>query len=236
MKAANRSQSLAPCGGSTSTPKGLPFPMASRYSGLSIARAPPSASATSAGPSRALRAAMRAGLQVVIDYEPPARPAAERVLHPHGLVCKRGVWYLVATTEAGFRTYRISRVRSVRVTDDAVDRPADFDLADVWTAVQRDLLSRLPEPVVVEADVEKASLRRLHATIGNWWHVDQGPTDDRGYRRVTIRFATAAGAASELVGLADHIRVISPDQVIAEMARIGDRLVERYGRRSEVTR
>ncbi|MDA8040595.1 MAG: WYL domain-containing protein [Actinomycetota bacterium] len=37
-------------------------------------------------------------VQVVLCYEPPGRPAEDRRVHPHGLVCKRGVWYLVATT------------------------------------------------------------------------------------------------------------------------------------------
>ncbi len=34
----------------------------------------------------------------------------------------------------GLRTYRVSRIEDARVLDEAVERPADFDLAEYWTA------------------------------------------------------------------------------------------------------
>lgn len=176
----------------------------------------------------ALHGAVRAGKQVEVQYEPPDRPVQARRLHPHGLVCKRGVWYLLATSAAGLRTYRVSRVRSVRVTDQPVSRPPDFDLARAWTDIQRNLADRTPAPVAVRADVDPGALRRLRATVGSWWPVeDEGPVDG-GRVRVAMRFPTAAAAAAELAGFGAAVEVRAPDSVRSELAAIGERLVRAY--------
>lgn len=176
-----------------------------------------------------LRDAVLAGMQVVVSYEPPGRPAEYRRLHPHGLVCKRGVWYLVATAPGGLRTYRISRVRSVVVTGDPVERPPGFDLATTWAGVQRRLSDRAPAGVVVRVAVSEDWLPRLRAMVGAWWPMEEDSVADDGRTTVTIRFANTTIAAAELARLADHADVLSPDAVRAEMAALGQRLVERYG-------
>jgi predicted DNA-binding transcriptional regulator YafY len=177
----------------------------------------------------ALRRAVLSGLQVVVLYEPPGRAAEERRLHPHGLVCKRGVWYLVATAPAGLRTYRLSRVRSVRVTEDPVAQPEGFDLARAWADMQRRFSSQLATPVVVEADVEPSALRRLRATVGAWWPVEEAGRGPRGRVRVRLRFPHACLAATELLALGEHLEVVTPEEVRAELAATGLRLAERYG-------
>ena len=66
---------------------------------------------------------------------PIARWPRPPVVHPLGLVEKGAMWYLVAGTEKGMRTFRVNRVRAVEITDDPVVRPPDFDLAETWRAV-----------------------------------------------------------------------------------------------------
>ena len=83
----------------------------------------------------ALQRAVVDGLQVRLGYSDRTRASTERIIHPLGLVEKGSVWYLVADTEAGLRTFRVGRVRSVEVTADPVRRPDGFDLASVWQEV-----------------------------------------------------------------------------------------------------
>lgn len=177
----------------------------------------------------ALRAAVRARRQVIVGYEPPGRAVEERRLHPHGLVCKRGVWYLVASAPAGLRTYRLSRVRAVEVTDDQAETPADFDLARSWAEIQQGLSSRVPAPVVVEVEADGFSLRRLRATVGAWWPIDAGVPDASGQTRVTLRFPNVEIAAHELVPFGEGLRVNAPEEVRAALGALGARLVARYG-------
>src|SRR3984893_17621220 len=66
---------------------------------------------------------------------------ASRPVDPLGIVCKQTVWYLIAQTSAGMRTYRVSRMRDVVVLALQFERPAKFDLAAYWkqsTAKLRD--------------------------------------------------------------------------------------------------
>ncbi|MHB8448893.1 MAG: helix-turn-helix transcriptional regulator [Mycobacteriales bacterium] len=177
----------------------------------------------------ALREAVLAGVQVILSYEPPGRPAEDRRVHPHGLVCKRGVWYLVATTPAGLRTYRLSRVRSVAVTDEQAEQRPGFDLAATWAEVGQRMSARAPADLVVQVAVEADWLSRLQAMLGTWWPVEGTGMADDGRATVTIRFASVSIAAAELVRLSDHAEVLSPEAVRAEMAAIGHRLVLRYG-------
>jgi len=67
-----------------------------------------------------LQMAVVDGVQVRLDYTRRDGAASQRVVHPLGLVVKNQVWYLIAHTDAGQRTFRVSRVRSVARTDDPV--------------------------------------------------------------------------------------------------------------------
>src|SRR5829696_3516760 len=68
-----------------------------------------------------LQRAVVDAVQVRLSYVDRERRETERVVHPLGLVAKASVWYLVAGTEAGLRTFRVSRVRGVVRTDDPVE-------------------------------------------------------------------------------------------------------------------
>lgn len=177
-----------------------------------------------------LRAAIIAGVQVDVRYEPPGRPAEDRRLHPHGLVCKRGVWYLMASAPAGLRTYRLSRVLSVTPTAEPASRPRGFDLAGAWAGVQRELSARMPLAIVVEVAVAPGALRRLRAMVGRWWPVQEsGGVRDDGWALVTVEFASAAIAAAELAGFGHETEVVAPEAVRARLAALGRRFQDRYG-------
>ena len=89
------------------------------------------------------------GRQVRLGYVSRDGTETERIVHPLGLVAKRSVWYLVADTEAGMRTFRLDRVRSATVTEDPVDRPEGFDLATTWKSVVEAVDGRRGEEKVV---------------------------------------------------------------------------------------
>lgn len=175
-----------------------------------------------------LRRAVLVGVQLDVTYARPGRPAEQRRLHPHGLVCKRGVWYLLATAAAGLRTYRVSRIQGIVLTDEPAERPSDFDLAEAWAGVERDLLARIPPGTTVELLADPPSWRRLQATIGAWWAVeDLGPEPD-GRRRVSVNLPSAERAAAELAALGEGIEVLAPNEVRSALAAIGRRLQARY--------
>ena len=147
------------------------------------------------------------GVQVRLRYAGRDRPESERVVHPLGLVAKASVWYLVAGTDAGLRTFRLSRVREVHVTDDPVDRPAGFDLADTW----RSILDHIDERRAGFRAVVRVApdgVPWLRSAFGTRLSV-RGTTDD-GRIDVEIGSWSAHAVAGELAGFGDQLEAMEP--------------------------
>src|SRR5215469_4101524 len=69
---------------------------------------------------------------------------SERVVDPLALVAKGSVWYLVAAVEGEPRTYRVSRIQSAEVLDEACVRPAGFDIATYWERSSAEFQANIP--------------------------------------------------------------------------------------------
>ena len=150
----------------------------------------------------------------------------ERVVHPLGLVAKASVWYLVAGTEAGQRTFRVSRVRGVTPTGEPVERPDGFDLAATWEEIKESLeVGRTP--LVASLLVAEHAVGWIRGTFGRRATIGEPRADGR--TEATIRSWSAGSAAAELAPFAEHVEVTEPREVRDALAAIGRRLVEAYG-------
>jgi predicted DNA-binding transcriptional regulator YafY len=174
----------------------------------------------------ALQQAVIDAVQVRLGYERRDGEVSERVVHPLGLVVKNQVWYLIAQTDAGQRTFRVSRVQSVELTDEPVHRPEGFDLAAAWRAIMTTLdTQRAPASVHVRTDPETVGILRF--MFGR--RVAEGLTQADGQIDVEIRGHSDEMVARQLSGLAGRVEVLAPDAVRRHLAEIGHTLVERYG-------
>jgi predicted DNA-binding transcriptional regulator YafY len=175
-----------------------------------------------------LQQAVVDGLQVRLGYAGRDREPGERIVHPLGLVAKRQTWYLIADTDAGMRTFRVNRVRSVALTRQPVVRPPGFDLAETWQAVLGALDERRT-PCRVVAVADSAIVGVLRSVLGTRLSVGERVADGRV--RVEVRGHSAEIVAAELAGFADHVEVTAPDAVRSHLAHLGARLTGRYGAR-----
>jgi predicted DNA-binding transcriptional regulator YafY len=176
----------------------------------------------------ALQQAVVDGVQVQLDYAGRDREPGQRTVHPLGLVAKRQTWYLIGDTDAGLRTFRVSRVRAVVLTDQPVRRPDGFDLAATWQTV----LSTLDErraPCKVSARADAGIVGVLRGVLGT--RLTVGPTEDDGRVTIEVRGHSAQIVAAELAGFADHVEVTAPEAVRNHLAHLGARLRDRYGAR-----
>lgn len=166
------------------------------------------------------------GFQVRLGYTARDGNVTERMVHPLGLVAKRSVWYLVAGTDAGMRTFRLSRVRSVVVTEDPVVRPDRFDLAETWKSVVEAVDERRNEgKVVVRADPEVVPLLRM--IFANRLAI--GGTAADGRIEIELGGLTGDAAAGQLAGLGARIEVTEPTEVRERLAVLGAELTRCYG-------
>jgi predicted DNA-binding transcriptional regulator YafY len=82
------------------------------------------------------------------------RSASVRVVDPYGLVCKAGIWYLVADSGGEPRLFRVSRVASAVVDEEPVRRRDGVSLAGLWSSLRREVEDR-PAPLEVVVRVRR---------------------------------------------------------------------------------
>jgi predicted DNA-binding transcriptional regulator YafY len=174
----------------------------------------------------ALQRAVVEGEQVVLGYVARDQAATTRVIHPLGLATKRSVWYLVADTEAGMRTFRIDRVKSVEPTGETVVRPPDFDLAEAWEMITAEVDQRrlpLRSRALVAPDRVPLCRRVM------WNRIQIGPSAPDGRVEVELRGYDLDSLAGEIAGFGAVLEVIDPPELRDRLLRIGAELTACYG-------
>lgn len=165
-------------------------------------------------------------VQVWLAYRDHAGSDSERLVQPLGLVAKGDVWYLVADTERGRRTFRADRIRAVAPTDVPVVRPEGFDLAEAWRSITA---------AVEERRVRVRAVVHADASVLETLRMQFGADLDVGERLADGRFAVMIGGASSwviaerLAGWGKAIDVIGPVEVRRRLAEIGAELVAAHG-------
>jgi predicted DNA-binding transcriptional regulator YafY len=177
-----------------------------------------------------LQGAVVSRRKVRLAYTSRGGGSTERLVDPLGLVDKDGVWYLLAGTESGRRTFRVDRVTNAEVTDLPAERPDDFDLSAEWERVV-DEVERRRSLVSAVVLVHDRHVRVLRDQFGR--HCEVLGQEAGGRTRVRVAAPMALSIAEHLAGWGAQVEVVEPDQVRAELARIGAELVSRYRRSAE---
>ncbi|HYL52413.1 MAG TPA: WYL domain-containing protein [Acidimicrobiia bacterium] len=173
----------------------------------------------------ALQHAVIEGVQIRLGYTDARGSVTERMVHPLGLVSKGTTWYLVGDTDAGRRTFRVWRVRSVELTEEPAVRPPDFDLQRAWNEIVATLDERRGLRHV-HALADPQAVKWLRAQFGT--RVIFGEAEPDGRIDVDIAFpATHEDPARELAAYADSLEVLDPE-VRARMAEFGRMLATRH--------
>jgi predicted DNA-binding transcriptional regulator YafY len=160
--------------------------------------------------------------KVRLDYLDRRRTRTERLVDPWGLVDKDDVWYLVAGTGSGQRTFRTDRVVEAVVTDVPSERPADFELARAWGEVV-DEVERCRSPLAATVLLPARFVPVLRDHFGR--HSELVETLDDGRARVRVAAPTPLMIAQTLAGWGAMVQVEEPESVRAELARLGAELV-----------
>jgi predicted DNA-binding transcriptional regulator YafY len=174
----------------------------------------------------AVRDAVVEGRQLSLDYTSRAGDPTSRLVEPLGLAAKGGTWYLVADTAAGLRTFRVDRVRDLAVTGLPAARPDGFDLSQAWSLIA-DRVEELRLPVVARAMIDAEALRMVAYSLGDRLRIG-APAED-GRVEVEIRGHHVRELVLQLGGFGTMIDVLEPPELLAELARVGRELVDRYG-------
>ncbi len=163
--------------------------------------------------------------KVRLGYAGRKGERSERVIAPWGLVDKDDVWYLMAGTDKGRRTFRVDRIVSAEVTDEPAERPDDFELEAAWDEVVDEMeerRSRTWATVLVDARY----LPVMRDRFGRHCHTEDLLDDGRA--RVRVGAPIPLDLARNLAGWGGLVEVEGPPEVQALLARIGAELTARY--------
>lgn len=172
-----------------------------------------------------LQSAVVRRLRVRLTY---SSSPAERLVEPWGLVDKGELWYLIAGTGKGRRTFRVDRVVSAELTAEPFEIPDGFDLATAWQEVVETIEQRQS---VTQATVlvPPRFVSVLRSQFGRHCEVLPEPAPD-GRALVRLSAPRPIMIAQHLAGWGALAEVADSEEVKAELARLGSELVSRYTR------
>jgi predicted DNA-binding transcriptional regulator YafY len=160
-----------------------------------------------------------------------------RVAEPLGIVMKGGAWYLVARVDETPRTYRISRVLDLIVTEERFDWPRDFDLAAYWSENTRRLeLELYPNWATIRLspwglkEIEHMAPPYVRANLDTI-----GDPDGNGWHTVRLPVAHERMAVSEMLKLGTHVEVLDPPDLRLAMRRAVETLMICYAEPASLT-
>nr|WP_221373901.1 WYL domain-containing protein [Actinoplanes polyasparticus] len=152
---------------------------------------------------------------------------ARREADPWGLIDKDGLWYLIAGTPKGRRTFRLDRVTDLEVTAETFERPAGFTLDTAWDEVVGTIEERRSRTWATLLIPERF-VWVLRDHFGR--HCRPGDVLDDGRVRVQVGAPTPRDIARTLSGWGSVVEVLDPPAVREELARIGAELTTLYAR------
>jgi predicted DNA-binding transcriptional regulator YafY len=172
-----------------------------------------------------LQRAVLDGEQVLLGYAGRAKPPSTRVVSPLGLVTKSGVWYLVAGTDDGVRTFRVGRVTGVAPSGRPVVRPDGFDLAEAWRHSAAAVEQRRAGAGVVALATPDA-LPVLRVRLGERVRV-RGTMPD-GRVEVEVRGPTLVAVVAEICGFGLRVEVTAPPEARQRLRELAGELAQLY--------
>jgi predicted DNA-binding transcriptional regulator YafY len=174
------------------------------------------------------------GRQAVIEYVAADGASTSRLVHPLGLVLKGQVWYLIAETDKGRRTFRVDRVRSVEMTEDRVERPEGFDLGEEWRKVAAQIDERR-SPIRARALASPEALSLLRYVFGRRVLIGSvgsgagtkngGPGADSGRAEQWVEVELRG----QICGFGGSVEVLEPQEVRSCLWHIAGELADLYG-------
>ncbi len=164
--------------------------------------------------------------QVRLAYRDRSMAETERLVEPFGLVAKGGRWYLVGGTANGMRSFRVDRIHSVEVLDEAAPKPAGFDLMTTWEAMVG-RVEYLRRPVRSDLRTTRQIAQFLSTQFGTDIEIGEELADGRV--EVQMFGSEALSIAERLAGWGHLIEVVGPLEVRVELVRLARELLALYG-------
>lgn len=174
----------------------------------------------------AVREAVVRGRRLELAYAAAGDTARDRVVDPIGLVTARGVRYLLALRDGEDRTYRLSRMRTARLLEEAARRPEQVDLPALWRRRCEQFLAGSSYPVTVRVEGPVREELTSHA-LGVGRRVREADAESEGV--LGLVFQDLRHADWALWPDADRIEVLDPPELRDRFRERARAVLDRFG-------
>jgi predicted DNA-binding transcriptional regulator YafY len=154
--------------------------------------------------------------QLTGQYQSPYEGKSVKVtLHPYRLCLIKSAWYLIGKSrgDAGPRTYRIVRFKTLRMTDENAVVPRQWDLQEylgnAWSVY------RGSESYDIELLFTKDAARVVTETT--WHHTQKTRHNSDGTVTLTFTVDGLDEIVRWIVGWAGRVKVVAPDELRAKV-------------------
>ncbi|MBN9304860.1 MAG: DNA-binding transcriptional regulator [Devosia sp. 67-54] len=168
--------------------------------------------------------------RILITYDSWTQ-VSERLVEPLGLVLKGGVWYLVGRRESGMRTYRLSQIQALTLTDEQFERPAEFDLPRHWqestAAFEREVYVGVARVRATRIGVSR--LKDISQRVKDAIEAQALAFDADGWAALDVPVEEERWASREMTRVGAEVEVLAPETLRTRMVEIATRLARSYG-------
>ncbi len=150
--------------------------------------------------------------KLTFQYTRADGQTSTRTVDPLGIVCKQTVWYLVANSTAGMRTYRLSRMRDVVPLAITFTRPANFDLATYWNQSTATFTDSREQPTTATLALSPQAVQ----IINGWCPMTlilnhpANPSLAQNWQVYEVQFETPQQARFTALGLGSQAITLAP--------------------------
>jgi predicted DNA-binding transcriptional regulator YafY len=166
------------------------------------------------------------GVQLELAYVAGDGKESRRTVHPLGLAARGSVWYLMADTTAGLRTFRVDRIAEAAPTGELAVRPEGFDLEEAWAAFA-DEVQRQARAAEVRGSARPDAIDLLQRVLGT--RLLTGPPADDGRIEIAVTGPNERAVVGLLAGFGSAVEVLEPASARHAIAVIAGELAELYG-------
>jgi predicted DNA-binding transcriptional regulator YafY len=187
------------------------------------------------------------GMQAALAYVARDGSSSTRNVHPLGVAAQSSIWYLVADTENGMRTFRIDRMRAFDLTKEPVVRPEGFALQEAWKLIT-DQVNEKRLPMTARCLVAPNRIPILRSRLGTRLRIG-GPVRsvtsipptsnaEAGDQRIEIevRGFNEVALAGDLAGFGNLLEVLEPPVLRERLAQVAQELLGLYQRPDGLTK
>ncbi|MDU2491056.1 MAG: WYL domain-containing protein [Clostridium celatum] len=158
-----------------------------------------------------------------IIYRKP-NETKEVILKPLGLVCKRGIWYLIGENNDIIKTYKVINIEYATSINKSFNRPNDFNLEEYWKLSTDNFKSNIPKYTftfkvnhsIINHIKERQFINIINTVVEN----------DKIY--LDISFEAMFQGVEFAFGYGSDIEIIHPIEAIAELKKKSLEIINLY--------